>query len=131
MPKLRNLSGRAVCKILSANGFEQVRQRGSHVIMQKRKGRCARKLTAHLNTVMAEGIANNQVVFAKQMPDGTHIGRVSANVDNAVFGAEEIGDRPFQFLVNGALSRHHATSRNRSAVAINSSLRGFRDVFVP
>ena len=36
MPKLRNLSGKAACKILAANGFVQVRQRGSHVIMQKR-----------------------------------------------------------------------------------------------
>lgn len=30
------LSGREVCVILAANGFEQVRQRGSHVVMQKR-----------------------------------------------------------------------------------------------
>ncbi len=36
MPKLRNLSGKTVCKILATNGFEQVHQRGSHVIMQKR-----------------------------------------------------------------------------------------------
>jgi len=28
------LSGRDVCKILQANGFVQVRQRGSHIIMQ-------------------------------------------------------------------------------------------------
>jgi predicted RNA binding protein YcfA (HicA-like mRNA interferase family) len=30
------LSGREVCGILAANGFEQVRQRGSHIVMQKR-----------------------------------------------------------------------------------------------
>jgi predicted RNA binding protein YcfA (HicA-like mRNA interferase family) len=34
--KLKILSGKEVCKILSANGFEQVRQKGSHIIMQKR-----------------------------------------------------------------------------------------------
>jgi predicted RNA binding protein YcfA (HicA-like mRNA interferase family) len=28
------LSGREVCKILAANGFLQVRQKGSHIIMQ-------------------------------------------------------------------------------------------------
>jgi len=38
MPKLRVLSGRDVCKILAQNGFEKVRQKGSHIIMQKRIG---------------------------------------------------------------------------------------------
>jgi predicted RNA binding protein YcfA (HicA-like mRNA interferase family) len=38
MPKLRVLSGRDVCKILSEHGFEKVRQKGSHIIMQKRAG---------------------------------------------------------------------------------------------
>jgi predicted RNA binding protein YcfA (HicA-like mRNA interferase family) len=34
--KLRVLSGKQVCAILAEHGFVQVRQRGSHVIMQKR-----------------------------------------------------------------------------------------------
>jgi predicted RNA binding protein YcfA (HicA-like mRNA interferase family) len=34
--KLKILSGKEVCKILSSNGFEQVRQKGSHIIMQKK-----------------------------------------------------------------------------------------------
>ena len=38
MGKLRVLSGRDVCKILEAEGFSQVRQRGSHIVMQKRSG---------------------------------------------------------------------------------------------
>jgi len=38
MPKLRVLSGREVCKIMSQHGFEQVRQKGSHIIMQKKEG---------------------------------------------------------------------------------------------
>jgi predicted RNA binding protein YcfA (HicA-like mRNA interferase family) len=33
--KLRVLSGKEICLILMAQGFEQVRQKGSHVIMQK------------------------------------------------------------------------------------------------
>ncbi|MBI5030673.1 MAG: type II toxin-antitoxin system HicA family toxin [Chloroflexi bacterium] len=37
MPKLRVLSGRQVCKILSEHGFTQVRQKGSHIIMQKKE----------------------------------------------------------------------------------------------
>ena len=36
MGRLRLLSGRAVCRILAEQGFRQVRQRGSHIIMQKR-----------------------------------------------------------------------------------------------
>ena len=32
--KLRVLSAKEVCKILEQNGFVQVRQRGSHIIMQ-------------------------------------------------------------------------------------------------
>lgn len=37
MPKLRVLSGREVCKILSKQGFVEVRQKGSHIIMQKKE----------------------------------------------------------------------------------------------
>ncbi len=36
MPRLRTLSGKEVCRILESYGFENVRQRGSHVIMQFR-----------------------------------------------------------------------------------------------
>lgn len=36
MGKLKTLSGIDVCRILEAHGFEKVRQRGSHVVMQKR-----------------------------------------------------------------------------------------------
>lgn len=36
MGKLRILSGKQVCAILIANGFFEVRQRGSHLVMQKR-----------------------------------------------------------------------------------------------
>jgi predicted RNA binding protein YcfA (HicA-like mRNA interferase family) len=36
--KLRVLSGREACKILEAEGFSEVRRRGSHIVMQKRSG---------------------------------------------------------------------------------------------
>lgn len=35
MGRLRRLSGREVCIILSKHGFVEVRQKGSHVVMQK------------------------------------------------------------------------------------------------
>jgi predicted RNA binding protein YcfA (HicA-like mRNA interferase family) len=34
--KLRVLSGRDACEILRGNGFTEVRQRGSHIIMQRK-----------------------------------------------------------------------------------------------
>ncbi|MBI5316907.1 MAG: type II toxin-antitoxin system HicA family toxin [Nitrospirae bacterium] len=36
MAKLRVLSGREVCQILSQHGFAEVRRRGSHIVMQRR-----------------------------------------------------------------------------------------------
>ena len=36
MGRLRVLSAKQVCQILANNGFEQVRQRGSHIIVQKK-----------------------------------------------------------------------------------------------
>lgn len=36
MGNLRTLSGAEVCAILKQHGFVEVRQRGSHVVMQKR-----------------------------------------------------------------------------------------------
>jgi len=38
MPKLGIFSGAEVCDILRTQGFELVRQRGSHLIMQRRVG---------------------------------------------------------------------------------------------
>ena len=37
MAKLRVLSGRDVSEILAGNGFIEVRRRGSHIVMQKKK----------------------------------------------------------------------------------------------
>lgn len=38
MPKLGIFSGAEICDILRAQGFELARQRGSHMIMQRRVG---------------------------------------------------------------------------------------------
>jgi len=38
VPKLRVLSGREACKIMSKHGFIEVRRKGSHIIMQKKEG---------------------------------------------------------------------------------------------
>ena len=36
MGKLAVLSGKEVCKILARHGFQEMRRRGSHVVMQRR-----------------------------------------------------------------------------------------------
>jgi predicted RNA binding protein YcfA (HicA-like mRNA interferase family) len=36
LAKLRVLSGRELCRILTQHGYEEIRQRGSHIIMQKK-----------------------------------------------------------------------------------------------
>ena len=38
MPKLGIFSGPEICKLLEAQGFNKVRQRGSHVVMQLETG---------------------------------------------------------------------------------------------
>jgi predicted RNA binding protein YcfA (HicA-like mRNA interferase family) len=38
MPKLRVFSGRELCKLLAEHGFEEVRQKGSHIVLQKKTG---------------------------------------------------------------------------------------------
>ncbi len=38
MPKLGVFSGAEICEILHSHGFELVRQRGSHLMMQRRVG---------------------------------------------------------------------------------------------
>ena len=36
MAKLRVLSGKEVCAVLRKAGFEEIRRRGSHIVMQKK-----------------------------------------------------------------------------------------------
>ncbi|MEO6196364.1 MAG: type II toxin-antitoxin system HicA family toxin [Thermoanaerobaculia bacterium] len=36
MGKLRVISGREACRVLARHGFAEIRQRGSHIAMQKR-----------------------------------------------------------------------------------------------
>ncbi|MCG2788040.1 MAG: type II toxin-antitoxin system HicA family toxin [Anaerolineae bacterium] len=38
MPKLRVFSGRELCKLLAGHGLDEVRQKGSHIVLQKKTG---------------------------------------------------------------------------------------------
>ena len=56
MPKLPVLSGRDVVKALERLGFEQMRQRGSHVIMQRGGVGCVVPLHKEVKTGTLAGI---------------------------------------------------------------------------
>ena len=56
MPKLPVLSGRDVVKALERLGFEQMRQRGSHVVMQRDGVGCVVPLHKELKTGTLAGI---------------------------------------------------------------------------
>jgi predicted RNA binding protein YcfA (HicA-like mRNA interferase family) len=36
LAKLRVFSGKEICRLLERHGFQEVRRRGSHIVMQKR-----------------------------------------------------------------------------------------------
>ncbi|MCP4358155.1 MAG: type II toxin-antitoxin system HicA family toxin [Chloroflexi bacterium] len=55
MGKLRSLSGQDVCKILADHGFVQVRQRGSHVIMQRRTNNSTTTLPVPVHKELRKG----------------------------------------------------------------------------
>ena len=56
MPKLPVLSGHDVVKALEQLGFEQMRQRGSHVILQRRGIGCVVPLHKEVKTGTLAGI---------------------------------------------------------------------------
>lgn len=55
MGKLRTLSGPDVCRILHSQGFQEVRQRGSHRIMQKRAGGSTTTVPVPLHSQLRRG----------------------------------------------------------------------------
>ena len=55
MGRLRRLSGREVCAILARHDFVEVRQRGSHVVMQKRTDEGTVTVPVPLHTELRTG----------------------------------------------------------------------------
>lgn len=56
MPKLPVLSGQEIVRLLERAGFEQVRQRGSHVVMRRGNGGCVVPLHREVKTGTLAGI---------------------------------------------------------------------------
>ena len=56
MPKLPVLSGQVLVKALERLGFEQVRQRGSHVVMRRGRAGCVVPMHKEVKTGTLAGI---------------------------------------------------------------------------
>ena len=56
MPKLPVLSGQEIVKLLERAGFEQVRQRGSHVVMRRGASGCVVPLHKEVKAGTLAGI---------------------------------------------------------------------------
>ncbi|MCH7225822.1 type II toxin-antitoxin system HicA family toxin [Haloferula sp. A504] len=65
MPKLPVVSGRQCCKALRKLGFEQVRQRGSHVIMRRGESGCTVPMHKEIKTGTLAGLLKQADVAAK------------------------------------------------------------------
>ena len=55
MRRLRALSGKDACRILASAGFAKVRQRGSHVIMQRRMAGTTITVPVPMHKELCEG----------------------------------------------------------------------------
>ena len=67
MGKRRVLSGKQVCAILSEHGFAPVRQRGSHIIMQKRVGNSTLTVPVPSHRELAPGTLGS-IIRQSQLP---------------------------------------------------------------
>ena len=67
MGRLRVLSGKRVCTILAEHGFVQVRQRGSHVIMQRRYGNSTITVPVPNHRELAVGTLSS-IIRQSQLP---------------------------------------------------------------
>lgn len=70
MPKLPVLSGQDVIRALQQLGFEQVRQRGSHVVMRRGSAGCVVPLHAELKRGTLGGIIRQAGLTADEFLKG-------------------------------------------------------------
>ena len=55
MPRLKVFSGERLCRLLKDHGFEPVRQRGSHVVMQRNLGGSTTTVPVPLHEELRKG----------------------------------------------------------------------------
>jgi predicted RNA binding protein YcfA (HicA-like mRNA interferase family) len=69
MPRLPVLSGQELIRILERLGFEQVRQRGSHVVMRRGSSGCVVPLHAELKRGTLGGILRQAGLKAEEVEE--------------------------------------------------------------
>lgn len=69
MPKLRRVSGAEAIRALERLGFEQVRQRGSHVVMKRITAEGATGCVIPLHREVAEGTLRSALKQAHVTPE--------------------------------------------------------------
>lgn len=65
MPKLPVVSGKERCKALGKLGFEEVRQRGSHVVMRRAESGCVVPMHREIKTGTLAGLLKQAGVSAQ------------------------------------------------------------------
>jgi len=65
MPKLPVVSGKECCKALGKLGFEEVRQRGSHVVMRRGESGCVVPMHREIKTGTLAGLLKQAGVSAQ------------------------------------------------------------------
>ncbi len=69
MPELRRITGREAIRVLEELGFEQVRQRGSHVILKKQTPHGAVGCVVPLHRELAIGTLRGILKQARVTPE--------------------------------------------------------------
>ena len=79
MPRLPQISGRTLIRLLTSLGYEVVRQRGSHIRLRRRSELGEHNVTVPDHDVVAKGTLNDiltQVGLWTNLPKETLIGRL-------------------------------------------------------
>jgi predicted RNA binding protein YcfA (HicA-like mRNA interferase family) len=69
MPRLPRLSGRETIRALERLGFAQIRQRGSHVVLQSGRSTCTVPLHRELKLGTLAGILRQADISVEQLMD--------------------------------------------------------------
>ena len=69
MPKLPVVSGKECRKALGKLGFEEVRQRGSHLVMKRNEAGCVVPMHAEIKTGTLSGILKQAGVSVEEFID--------------------------------------------------------------
>ncbi len=89
------------------------------VVVGKRNPARARQLAAQKRAVVDQGIVDDEVLRAEQVPDGRYVGGVAADEHHAVVDAVHVGQRALEFAVDGTLAGDQTAGRSRRTVAVD------------